>query len=82
MGTHAVKVERVRVAWRLRDVEGELDGGPRRKRVDASFGKERLCRLAAAQNLEEHRDARRFELGAVDGEVGLSRTTTILSADT
>ena len=76
MSAHAVEVERVRAAWRLRDVERELDGGPRRERVDAPLGEQRLCGLVAAQNLEEHRHTRGIELGVVDGEVGLGKMST------
>ncbi len=72
-----MKVERVRDADRVRDVERQLDGGVRRKRVEAPLGKQRLRGLVAAQDLEEHRDSRGVELGSVDSEVGLDRVNSV-----
>ena len=69
--THTVKMEGVRVAYDVRTVERELDGGVRWKCIDAPGGEQRLGRAVAAQNLEEHWNTRRIELVSVDGEVGL-----------
>ena len=66
-----MKMEGVRVAYDVRTVERELDGGVRWKCIDAPGGEQRLGRAVAAQNLEEHWNTRRIELVSVDGEVGL-----------
>ncbi len=69
-GTYTVQVEGVRsTGGGGSSREGELDGRVGRERVDAAGGEEVLGRVGTRDDLQQDRDSRGNEGGAVDEKV-------------